>query len=418
VAVPAIAVTGSLEPFTTVSGTTSAAGSVAVSGAELLGDITATAPAGFEVSSDGVTFAGTATLPATGGAASGTLFVRVATSAAAGSLTGNVQLTSPSATRVDVPVSATVAAAPLSLPYGPENFETGFETSIAPWFTYNAAGNRNWAVVTSSLGGGSNRTFQINGFGGDVPANDWLILGEFDFSDTTNPAISFSTLTNFTADGTVINELALKVSTDYSGAGDPSLATWTEIPFTKPAADQIKTLSLQVPLNDTASEPSVYVAFHYVAGGTASGETALWQVDDVTVADVTSPALAITTAASLTELDYDVAGTISIPTALGEDLEITLTSSDPGELLVYNDISSPAASTVVTIFAGQTSGQFFMEGVPDGEVDGDIAVTLTATATGYTAAETTVTAPTSRPTATPRTSPALRAPKRSRWAGR
>ena len=91
------------------------------------------------------------------------------------------------------------------------------------------AGNRNWGVVTSTLGGGSNRTFQINGFGGDVPANDWLILGEFYFSDATNPAISFSTLNDFTANGAVVNELTLKVSTDYAGAGDPSLATWTLI---------------------------------------------------------------------------------------------------------------------------------------------------------------------------------------------
>jgi len=391
VAVPSITVTGSLASFTTVSGTPSAAESVIVTGADLQGDITATAPAGFEVSGDGVAFAATATFPAPSGTVLGSLYVRVAAAAAAGSLTGNVQLTSASATRVDVPVAATVAAAPLSLPYGPENFEAGFTTSIAPWFTYSVAGNRNWGVVTSTLGGGSNRTFQINGFGGDVPANDWLILGEFDFSDATNPAISFSTLNDFTANGAVVNELTLKVSTDYAGAGDPSLATWTEIPFNKPAAEEVKTASLQVPLTDTASEPSVYVAFHYVAGGTASGETALWQVDDVSVADVTSPALAITTAASLTETDYDVVGTISIPTALGTDLVVTLTSSDAGELLVYNDVSSPAASTVVTIIAGQTSGQFFMEGVPDGEVDGDIAVTLTATAAGYTAAETTVT---------------------------
>ena len=391
VAVPSIGVTGSLAAFTTVSGTASAAGSVVVTGADLLGDITATAPAGFEVSGDGVAFAATATFPASTGTVLGTLYVRVAAAAAAGSLSGNVQLTSPSATRVDVPVSATVAAAPLSLPYGPENFETGFETSIAPWFTYSVAGNRNWAMVTSTLGGGSNRTFQINGFGGDVAANDWLILGQFDFSEATNPAISFSTLNDFTATGTVVNELTLKISTDYAGAGDPSLATWTEIPFTKPAAERVKTASLQVPLTETAGEPSVYVAFHYVAGGTLSGETALWQVDDVSVADVTSPALAITTVASLTELDYDVVGTISIPVALEQDLEVTLTSSDPGELLVYNDVSSPAVSTVVTILAGQTSGQFFMEGVPDGEVDGNVAVTLTATATGYTAAETTVT---------------------------
>ena len=119
VAVPSITVTGSLASFTTVSGTPSAAESVIVTGADLQGDITATAPAGFEVSGDGVAFAATATFPAPSGTVLGSLYVRVAAAAAAGSLTCNVQLTSASATRVDVPVAATVAAAPLSLPYGP-----------------------------------------------------------------------------------------------------------------------------------------------------------------------------------------------------------------------------------------------------------------------------------------------------------
>jgi hypothetical protein len=51
--------------FTTASGTPSAAQSFAVSGLYLTADITATAPTGFEVSSDGSTYATTATFTQT-----------------------------------------------------------------------------------------------------------------------------------------------------------------------------------------------------------------------------------------------------------------------------------------------------------------------------------------------------------------
>jgi len=67
---------------TTTYGTASAARTITVSGANLTTDIIATAPTGFEVSSDGSTYGATAAFTNSGGIASGTLSVRLAASAA------------------------------------------------------------------------------------------------------------------------------------------------------------------------------------------------------------------------------------------------------------------------------------------------------------------------------------------------
>ena len=394
VAVPSVSVDGSLSAFATVSGAASAAGSVGVSGSNLQGDVTATAAAGFEVSSDGVNFGPTAVFPATNGSASGTLSVRVAATAAVGEYADSIRLSSPSAANVDVAVTASVA---MGLPYGRETFEAGFDDGIAePYATFNAAGSDNWELVTSTRGvaeGLTNRTLQMNGFGSDVAADDWLILGSFDFTSAVSPAISFTTLNDFTAGGTVVDELSLKVSTDYSGTGDPSLATWTKLPFTKPAAEEVKTASVQVPLTGTAGESSVFVAFHYVAAGTGGdgGDTALWQVDDVVVAEAATPAVFVTAAPTITEESFDVEGTVSIPQALGVPLNVTLTSSDAGELLLDNGDFNLAATAVVTIPAGQTSAGFYITGELDGIVDDDVAVTISAAAAGYDSLSTVVT---------------------------
>jgi hypothetical protein len=68
--------------FTTTYGTASASQNFSVSGSNLTGNLVATAPTGFEVSSDGVTYGSTATFTRSSGSASGTLRVRLAATAA------------------------------------------------------------------------------------------------------------------------------------------------------------------------------------------------------------------------------------------------------------------------------------------------------------------------------------------------
>ena len=99
-------------PFSTTQGIASAAQSLTINGQGLTADIVATAPTGYEVSADGITYGTTANLVPASGAVTGTnnLFVRIAASAAVGSPSGNVSLTSTGSQSVSIAVSGTVTA--------------------------------------------------------------------------------------------------------------------------------------------------------------------------------------------------------------------------------------------------------------------------------------------------------------------
>ncbi|MEX1049752.1 MAG: autotransporter-associated beta strand repeat-containing protein [Akkermansiaceae bacterium] len=82
--------------ISTTYGTASSSTTVSISGSDLADDILATAPAGLEISSDGITYGSNATFITTGGDASGTLYARFANNTPAGSYDSQlVTITSP-----------------------------------------------------------------------------------------------------------------------------------------------------------------------------------------------------------------------------------------------------------------------------------------------------------------------------------
>jgi hypothetical protein len=108
---PTISLSGSLTPFNTTTGTASASQSFTVSGSDLTGNVTLTAPTGFELSTNNSSFSSTVVVPATGNLSATTIYVRVSSSAAVGSLSGNITATSSGANNQSLPVSANVSAA-------------------------------------------------------------------------------------------------------------------------------------------------------------------------------------------------------------------------------------------------------------------------------------------------------------------
>ena len=104
VSTPTITGAATSSAFTTTYGTVSAAQTFAVFGSNLTANLVATAPAGFEVSSDGATYGSTATFAQSSGSASGTLRVRLATTAAVSGIynSQNIVLASTGATSVNV----------------------------------------------------------------------------------------------------------------------------------------------------------------------------------------------------------------------------------------------------------------------------------------------------------------------------
>lgn len=115
---PVVSISGTPAALTTTYGTASVNTTVSVGGFALTGNVTVTAPAGFEVSTSATTgFANSIELTQTGGeVATTTVFVRLAATTTAGSYSGNISVSSNGATtKTLATTSSTVNPATLTI---------------------------------------------------------------------------------------------------------------------------------------------------------------------------------------------------------------------------------------------------------------------------------------------------------------
>jgi hypothetical protein len=147
--------------FTTAVNTPSAAQTISVSGSNLTGAVTVTAPAGYEVAITGAgPYTSTVTLAATGGTQAATsVFVRLAAAAAAGTPSGSLTVTSTGATTTSVSLTGTVTATPAATPAlaatpaGPLTFtSTAGTASTAQTVTVSGSNLTGTVAVTAPAG--------------------------------------------------------------------------------------------------------------------------------------------------------------------------------------------------------------------------------------------------------------------------
>jgi YVTN family beta-propeller protein len=156
-------VTGAI---TACAGTASASPQIqqfTVSGSNLTDNITATAPTNFEVSlSQAAGYGPSVTIPQTGGTvANAIVYVRSSASATTGNITGNVMLTSETATQ-NVAVSGIVNALPTISPVGPQLFNNGNTTTA---INFSGTGNTfTWTNDTPGIGLAASGTGNIAPF--------------------------------------------------------------------------------------------------------------------------------------------------------------------------------------------------------------------------------------------------------------
>lgn len=152
--VPAITLsTGSLPAFSTVTGTASTTTTYTVNGNNLIADVGISAPANFEVSTNGTTFSNTLTLTRTGNVLVGqpvTVYVRLKASAPAGIYSGNVDHTTISGTTKQLGVSGTVLAAQPATQATAVNFTNVTSTSFTVNWTSGNGSNRIVLVKSGS----------------------------------------------------------------------------------------------------------------------------------------------------------------------------------------------------------------------------------------------------------------------------
>ena len=208
---------------------------------------------------------------------------------------------------------------------------TGAPGTVTDGFTrFSVTGAQVWDCTTF---GRTGNAMQINGYDAVATTNvineDWLISPAFNLTATTYPLLTFYSRTKFNG-----GLLQLKVSTDYSGSGNPNLATWTDINGRFPLQNSdIWTASSSINLS-AFKQSSVYFAFVYHS---TDEEGSRWTIDDVQLDNsATPPPASLTLNTNDVQFTYVASGSTAVKTftITGNDIttDITLTAGGAFQL--------------------------------------------------------------------------------------
>jgi hypothetical protein len=159
---------------------------------------------------------------------------------------------------------------PRILPLFQETFDTG---NFPNWVKQSVIGPQVWTLNAT---GNPGSCADMNGYsGGAVQNEDWLISPVVDLTGLSVATLSFQTSRPFSG-----NALQAYVSTNYSGSGAPSAATWTLLSSANVATSATWKDSGNVSLNAVAGNSNVRIAFKYTSTSTSAPE---WKVDNVKI---------------------------------------------------------------------------------------------------------------------------------------
>ncbi|TCD10570.1 T9SS type B sorting domain-containing protein [Pedobacter frigidisoli] len=298
--------------------TTSAAKSYVLSAGNLTNTTTLTTSAPYTISKDNVTFSTTINYTAADLATNQTVYVKFGPTVI-GNATGSILHASAGATSVLLSLTGP-AVDPNQTAFTFENCTTVGSAALSDGFyQYNVTGPQTWGCTTTfghdaadptgvaSLG----NALQINGYSsGNILNEDWLISPALNISSFNYAILSFWTRSAFAGD-----KLQLKISTNYTGSGNPALATWTSIDGKFPETGSDKwTKSDNIDLSAYKATP-VYVAIVY---NSTTSSASRWTVDDFAVTNSsTPPAVDITTSPSSVSFGFQVANSTSPASTFG-----------------------------------------------------------------------------------------------------
>ena len=142
------------------------------------------------------------------------------------------------------------------------------------WILYDVSGSENWECGTDFM--------QVNAYGSDVACDDWLISPALDLNSYENEILTFKSWTKYTD---TYHPIALKYSTNYSGSGDHSSATWNTVPGSYTWSTENSEAWISSGDIDISGiiGTQVYFAFQYTSSGTGSASSSQWEIDDVLI---------------------------------------------------------------------------------------------------------------------------------------
>lgn len=161
-------------------------------------------------------------------------------------------------------------------------FEADFASSLGGFIQYSVAGASQVWEHSSTY-----KCAMMSGYdaGSRYANNDWLISPAMDLTSKTNVILNFVHAIGYGNYSSIGDELKLYASSNYSGSGDPSTATWVELSFAMPAdlsTNFAWTNSGDVSLSAFDGMSNVYFAFNYNCGST---NASTWEVKDVVVSE-------------------------------------------------------------------------------------------------------------------------------------
>lgn len=250
--------------------------SFTVEGSDLTADISIEATANYEISTGtGGSFSATNPIvlaQSEGIVNSTSIYVRLKAGLVVGDYNEIITATSTDATNKTVSCSGSVEApSTTNLPYN----ET-FDSDLGDCYTYSVSGDTKQWIESSSVA-------SMNGYDSGDIEEDWLILPGIDFNYYTGESLVFDSYMKYGSDDDD-NYLKLLYSDNYTGLGDPSSATWTELSYTQPSEEEVFVSSGTVDLS-AIDGSSVYIAFKYHYN---SGNYRNWKIDNISISGIGS----------------------------------------------------------------------------------------------------------------------------------
>ncbi len=173
-------------------------------------------------------------------------------------------------------LARTEADIKLTNPRSVPAFEESFTSNFPQWTKFSVTGAQVWTLDTQYGNPGS--CAKMSGYAsGNQNNEDWLISPSISLSGLTGATLFFDTATKFAG-----NALEVLISTNYTGTGAPSAATWTPLTgYTLSPATGSYVWTGSGPLDITAyAGQNIHVAFKYTSTTAAA---ATWEVDNVKV---------------------------------------------------------------------------------------------------------------------------------------
>lgn len=161
------------------------------------------------------------------------------------------------------------------------NTQDGDPIALAGWTNYSETGSVKWKQGIYY----SDKYAEFSGYQSGQPSNiGWLISPAINMDTFENEKLAFDIAQAYV--GSAANSIELLVSTDYDGT-NVSSATWTSIPFTKPALDYDTNFDFFSSglIDLSAYEGNIFLAFKVKSSGTNFTLDGTWEIDNVRIID-------------------------------------------------------------------------------------------------------------------------------------